>query len=269
MKLKTNLNKLLGNPDAEFEIFHRKTKQTKISAENLDPAKWPKEWKIVQFKAYGRLAEVVLPKPRPLINNSLQSALHKRSSYRKFSRKPLPISKLSSLLYFAAGLKDTKNPETSGRFYPSAGSRYPLETYLISLNSSLPKGLYHYYLKNHSLEKLLTFDPPAGGFAFKHYFNQNWIYEAGALIIITAVFKRTSIKYADRGYRHILQESGHLGQNIYLLSAALDLGCCAIGGYADDKLNKLLDIDGLNEAVIYVLAVGTAKVQNTPGVAVK
>lgn len=253
MKLKANLNKLLGKPDTDFEKFHRITKQKKISAENLDPAKWPKEWKTVHFKAYGRLAEIVLPKPQTLTNISLQSALYKRTSSRKFSRQPLSREKLSMLLYYSSGLKDIQKPESSARFYPSAGARYPLETYLVLLNTSLPKGLYHYYLKYHTLEKLL--DLPK--FQFRRYFSQNWIGQAAGLIIITGVFKRTTIKYAGRGYRHILQESGHIGQNIYLVSAALGFNCCAIGGYIDGRLNKLLDIDGITEAVIYVLAVGT------------
>ena len=70
------------------------------------------------------------------------------------------------------------------------------------------------------------------------------------------MFKRTILSYGDRGYRHILVEAGHLGQNIYLNSVALGLSCCAIGGYIDDKLNSLIDVDGLNESVVYVLAVG-------------
>lgn len=253
MKLKTNLDRLLGKPYADFEKFHQKTKIKKLNVDLLDPNKWPKEWKTVQFKGYGRLAEIVLPKSQSLTNYSLHTALKKRSSIRKFSNQPLPLEKLSTLLYYSAGLNNIKNSTIRGRFYPSAGARYPLELYFISLNSQLPMGLYHYYLKNHSLEKLLTFDK----FDFAKYFNQNWISTVGAFIIITAIFKRTTMKYADRGYRHILQESGHMGQNIYLLSSTLNLSCCAIGGYLDDKINELLDIDGINESVVYILAVGT------------
>lgn len=254
MKTKIDLNKLLNKPQTLAEKYHQQSKITSLSQDQLDPAKWPKEWKTKHFKGYGRLEELILPKPQSLTNISLKDALDYRSSVRKFSQQPLSREKLSTLLYYSAGLKDIQKPETSARFYPSAGSRYPLEVYLLSQNSDLPKGLYHYYLKNNSLEKLIKLDK----FDHKKYFNQEWIAKAGCLIIITAVFNRTTMKYGERGYRHILIEAGHLGQNFYLLSSALDLGCCAIGGYADDKLNKLLDIDGINEAIIYVLAVGSA-----------
>lgn len=80
--------------------------------------------------------------------------------------------------------------------------------------------------------------------------------KSGILILLSAVFSRSEIKYGSRGYRHILTEVGHLSQNIYLASAALKLDCCSIGGYMDDKLNELLDLDGLEESVVGVTAVG-------------
>lgn len=254
MKTKFDLDKLLLKPTALFEKYHQKSKILTLSKDNLDPAKWPKEWKTVRYKGYGRLQEIILPQPQTFIDKPFSAVLSQRNSGRKFSANPIKLSNLSSLLYYSAGINKSDPKNENNRFYPSAGARYPLEVYLIAQNiKNLPKGLYHYYLKNHSLEKLFTFDK----FDTGKYFNQDWIKSAPIIILTTAVFKRTTIKYGDRGYRHILQESGHLGQNIYLLSSILDLSCCAIGGYMDDKLNKLLDIDGLNEAVIYVLAIGT------------
>jgi hypothetical protein len=34
------------------------------------------------------------------------------------------------------------------------------------------------------------------------------------------------------------------------------LGPCGIGAYFDDDLNRLLDIDGRNEATVYLMALG-------------
>ena len=88
-------------------------------------------------------------------------------------------------------------------------------------------------------------------------FNQKWIKKSAMLIIVTAIFERTTTKYGDRGYRHILTEYGHIAQNVYLLSSAFGLGCCSIGGFIDNGLNKLLDIDPVDESVIGVIAVGS------------
>jgi SagB-type dehydrogenase family enzyme len=85
----------------------------------------------------------------------------------------------------------------------------------------------------------------------------DFISETGALMLISAVLSRTTVKYGHRGYRFALIEAGHIGQNIYLLSEKKNLGCCALGGFLDDKLNELLDLE--NEPVIYALALGSKK----------
>jgi len=45
-------------------------------------------------------------------------------------------------------------------------------------------------------------------------------------------------------------------QNIYLISACLDIGCCPTGGFLDDGYNSLLDLDGIEESVVGVVAIG-------------
>jgi SagB-type dehydrogenase family enzyme len=248
MKNKFNLKRLFNLPVTLAEKFHEKTKIKGY----FDPHEYnPRTWEKIYYKAYARLDETVLLKPN-LKKNILKEALDGRKSSRKFSGRPLTISNISNLLYYSAGIKNTKDYRFPNRFYPSAGARYPLEIYVLSLKGELEKCLYHYYLKNHSLEKLLALDL----FDYERYFNQSWISRASCLILLTAMFKRTTIKYGDRGYRYILIEAGHLGQNIYLVSSALGIGCCAVGGYIDNRLNQLLNIDGIDEAVVYALAVG-------------
>jgi SagB-type dehydrogenase family enzyme len=158
------------------------------------------------------------------------------------------------LLYYSAGLKTKKINKHVGRFYPSAGARYPLELYIVSLNSQLPRALYHYYPKEHGLEKMWLYNENQIALCF----DQDWIKKASIILLISAVFKRTTTKYGDRGYRHVLIESGHMGQNIYLISSALNLSCCSIGGFFDLKLNRLLEVDGVEEAIIYAFAIGHA-----------
>lgn len=247
------LNNLLQKPTSLHEKFHNKTKLRKLPRSILNSKFWPKNWKTVYFKGYPRLDEIILPKPALSTKVSLKEALLKRKSTRIFSNKPLSINTLGALLFYCAGMKNNKSP-FYGRFYPSGGARYPLEVYIVSLNTGLPKAIYHYYLKNHSLEKLLTFKK----INFSKYFiNQKLFSRAACIIIITAVFKRNTIKYGDRGYRLVLLEAGHLAQNFYLLSTALNVACCALDGYADNEVNKLLDIDGVTESVVYALALGS------------
>jgi len=53
-----------------------------------------------------------------------------------------------------------------------------------------------------------------------------------------------------------LLEAGHLGQNVCLLATERNLGVCPLGGYLDDEVNKLLDIQLQKEVALYMIAVG-------------
>ena len=118
----------------------------------------------------------------------------------------------------------------------------------------LKPGIYHYHLKSHALEELLT-----GGSIKRDVlklFGAHWMKQVGMIIATSGVFYRNQVKYGERGFRHILTEVGHLCQNIYLLCPGFGLGCCNSGGFLDDPLNKLIDIDGIEESVISVMFVG-------------
>ncbi len=236
------------------QAFHDGTKLKKIF-KSPDPSKWPEEWRKVYFKSYPRLPIVNLPKPKLKLSVSLKRTLFNRHSVRNFSQKSLSLEELSTLLYFSAGIKGSSYVVGGERFYPSAGARYPLEVYPMVLNvRGLKNGIYHYYVKSNSLEVL---DVSSGiEKEIRKNIDLDWAKEAAVILIITAVFYRTQMKYYERGYRHILSELGGLNQNIYLLSTALQIGCCSMGGYFDDGINKLLDLEDPLESVVGVTAVG-------------
>ncbi len=228
------------------EAFNNKTKIKKFDIdENFE---YPLSWKIVHFKEYPRFKKQKL-KITNLSNINFQRLLKQRYSKREFA-KSISFSEVSNILYWSGGMK-----KDFTRFYPSAGGRYPLEIYIVALNvDSLESGIYHFNIKKNLLELILK-----GYFkdeAIRLSGNQEWIKDCGIVISISAVFGRTEIKYGERGYRYVLMEAGHLAQNLYLVSEALNLGCCAIGGFLDDEINKLLDIDGKKESVIYLCGIG-------------
>jgi nitroreductase len=47
-----------------------------------------------------------------------------------------------------------------------------------------------------------------------------------------------------------------IDRNLYLAAEAVGLGACAIGALYDDEANKILSLDGIEETVIYMAAVG-------------
>lgn len=198
-----------------------------------------------------------MPKPEN-IDYSLGQSLVFRRSERNFTGQPIDLKKLSQFLFYSAGITLPNNDfNKTRRSYPSGGARYPLEIYPIILrgHNDLRAGIYHYNVKEHSLERLLE----RGDILENVYPRAIWqemVGKASMILAISAVFRRTTMKYGDRGYKYVLFEAGHLGENFYLVSTALGIKCCGLGGFDDYRFNELLDLDGKEEAVLYVFAFG-------------
>lgn len=76
----------------------------------------------------------------------------------------------------------------------------------------------------------------------------------------TAVFYRMEWRYGDASYKVIALDAGHVCQNLYLACEAVSAGACAIAAYDQKRADKLVGVDGEEEFVIYMAAVG--KVQS-------
>lgn len=248
------LTNIVINTSSSSSRFHNATKLKRFSKRNDSAHSTPTLWKINTYKAYPRFRQVVLPVPTRR-NGSLVEMLTRRRSVRKFTANDLSLEELSNLIFYSVGSTKFLKPNAGDqRMYPSAGGRYPLEIYPFVFHAeSIPIGGYHYHVKTHSLEKVL--DQPYAKRLFD-YFDQDWLKQSSVIFVITAIFNRTEMKYGDRGYRHILTEYGHIAQNLYLLSQLYGIGCCSIGGFIDNGINQLLDLDFEDEAVVGVVAVG-------------
>jgi SagB-type dehydrogenase family enzyme len=232
-------------------IFHENTKIF-FWEKSMTPQEF---WGEIHFKTYPRFEKIILPKNLKT-SSLLEKVIKKRRSIREFSGKPISLKQISKILFYSAGITyKNKNWNETRRAYPSAGARYPLELYPIILNGTdIKRGIYHYNVKLHCLEIIKRGD-------FKNKLleitNQEWVKNANMFIPISAIFKRTQMKYGERGYRYIFLDAGHLAQNIYLITTAIGLGCCTIGGFLDNEINKLLELDGKTESVIYIAVIGT------------
>jgi len=239
------------------QIFHQYTKRFhKIIPFNS--SSWPDEWKTTYYKIYPRLPKIKLSHRKRSFD--LFKAIKERSSKREMTGGPISLDELSLLLRYSCGITRQKigYVEEKGRAQPSGGARFPIETYclIIEPGKDLKPGLFHYDVKKHQLdilwEKKFTKED------LEKIATYEFINNASLIVFLTSVFWRTQNKYGERGYRFILQESGHIGQNVYLVSEALSLECCALGGFriSDEQIEELLDIDGITESLVYAIAIG-------------
>lgn len=241
------------------KFFHKHSKGYQWDIPQ-DPSLWPESWATIEHKRYPRFPTLTLETSDEFNDRELAQLLMKRESRRAFSTKTINNHELSVLLRYGAGVSPKNNCSAQGhrRVYPSAGALYPLELYpFVTRNGEgLPSGLYHYDVFNHQLETLPFADREIWHVALSN--GQSFLSLSSLVIFLTAIFRRPQVKYGERGYRSVLLEAGHIGQNIYLVAEALALQCVAFHGNEvfDTLCEQFLGIDGNNESIVYALALG-------------
>ncbi|MGA5704447.1 SagB family peptide dehydrogenase [Peterkaempfera bronchialis] len=222
-------------------------------------------------------ATVALPAPEPPGPSGPRFEdvlLARRSSYGRYGG-PVTLTELSTLLHYSAAVTTEKemSPELTYRVrpYPSGGTRYPLHLVLYCHDiEGLPRGTYLYDPDGHALHRLGSRDlsaelrrtapatdpavatPPKAGGNIDAAHCPLWIFTVGDL-----TYQR--LHYGLRSYRLVLQESGHLGQNLSLVATWLGKSVVGLSGYYDDAVNQLLGLDGVNSAVLYLHVLGVAR----------
>jgi SagB-type dehydrogenase family enzyme len=91
--------------------------------------------------------------------------------------------------------------------------------------------------------------------------DQPFVGTAALVFIWTALPARTEWRYCMAAPKIILQDSGHLCQNLYLAVGAIGCGTCAIGAYDQEKMDAIAGVDGIDEFVVYCAPVGRLKAE--------
>jgi SagB-type dehydrogenase family enzyme len=194
-----------------------------------------------------------LPEPIRAETPSLSETLARRRSVRAFTTRSLALAEVATLLWAAQGRTGPDGLRTA----PSAGALYPLEVYLAAGNvEGLAPGLYRYASVTHRLERIAATD--ARRALARATRGQDWVSDAPAIIVITAIHGRTTGKYGERGRRYVAIEAGHAGQNIYLQATALGLGTTAVGAFSDARVKEAAGL-GPDEEPLMLYPVGQPK----------
>lgn len=205
------------------------------------------------------LAPIIdLPRPDSLDipQRSLRDAIERRRSVRSYSRIPVSLEELSFLLWCTQGVQQVHGTAATFRTVPSAGARHAFETYLLVNNvGGLEPGLYRFLAITHRLQQVDT-DPTIANRVTRACLDQHFIPRSGVVFLWTAVPYRMTWRYGERGYRDLHLDAGHVCQNLYLAAEAVGCGACAIAAFDDDMINGILGINGSDQFVIYLAAVG-------------
>lgn len=191
-----------------------------------------------------------LPQPAQDGSISLEKALQRRRSVRDYNNSPISLTHLSQLLWAAQGVSGTGGRRTA----PSAGALYPLEVHaVVSMVTGLSAGIYAYDPRRHELRSIAEGDLRAD--LCRAALGQAAVRNAAAVLVLSAVYERTTVKYGERGIRYVHMEAGHAAQNVSLQATVLGLGTVAIGAFDGDGVRKILRMT-VREQPLYLMPVG-------------
>ena len=205
---------------------------------------------------YG-LKQIPIRPPDQKGGMPLWEVIAQRRSIREFSRQSISFSQLSQLIWATQGIT-SKAWGFDFRATPSAGALYPIETYIVANRvEEISPGLYHYNVKESQIVLLKEGD--FGSDLQDAGLGQEMLAEAACVFIWTAIVERSKWKYRERAYRYIYMDAGHIGQTLYLAATALGLGCCTVGAFYDEEVDRLIGVDGNEEISVYLGAVGRTR----------
>jgi len=240
-----------ASPVERAPEIHRATRNTTRGAIGV---RWPRLTRPPKpWKEYAEAPRTRLPRAGRSPSLPLADVVRDFAEAPRFGDAPLTLAELTRVLHFANGV--TLEGEPRLRAAPSAGALYAGEVYVLAERvSDLPPGAYYYDVLRHALVRLRAGSSArVVGDALEE---PEKLSGAAAVVLLTNVFGRYTWRYANRGYRYALIDSGHIGENLRLAARSAGLVEGSALRFRDDLLNAQIEIDGRTEAVCALHALG-------------
>ena len=220
------------------------------------------------IKLYRDLREVPLPDVSEASKVSALAAMNTQTSAR-ISKKAIDLDALARILFYTAGItkkRDHPGGQILFRAAACTGALYHVELYLVSGSVvGLDAGVYHYGPKRGALEVLR--DGDWRGSLVEASGGGPGLREAQAAIVLTSTYWRNAWKYRARAYRHTFWDSGTMLANLLAMTSALEVPAHLVLGFADEDVNRLLDVDSNKEAAVAIVSLGggALEIPQAPG----
>jgi SagB-type dehydrogenase family enzyme len=211
-------------------------------------------------KEYDPNAQIIkLPEmnQNTLLKRDILECFNDRRSLRKYTNQDLTLSELSFLLWATQGVQRVMdNNCATFRTVPSSGARHPYETYLIIRKvETLKEGIYRYIPLNHELIFLHAVENIDESLT-NACLGQRFIAQSNVSFIWSNIPRRGEWKYNITSHKAMLIDVGHICQNLYLASEAINCGACGIASYDQKLMDQMIGVDGEDEYTVYLSPVG-------------
>ena len=143
---------------------------------------------------------------------------------------------------------------------PSGGGRHPTECYLFALSvDGVAPGVYYF---DHAGSQLIFVRKLPAIDQVRQHFSGPFRapFEVDALLVLTSVFARNRYRYREpRTFRTIFHDVGHLIGTLDVVSKSIGVNCLVQHGLDEVALADVLDLNLLDEGVIYGAALGGSR----------
>lgn len=195
-----------------------------------------------------------------LSKENMFDCIDQRRSTRFYSAETLSLEELSYLLWATQGITGMNKNGLTLRTVPCSGATHTFETYLLIMRvEGVQEGIYRYLPSEHKLLfmfELEQMEQQVDAITLDQPFVPNFARKAAVLFAWSTTPYRSEWKYDISAHKKILIDVGHVCQNLYLSSESIGAGACAIGIYDQKLIDEILGLDGEEEFVIYLGAVG-------------
>ncbi|CAM3337380.1 SagB/ThcOx family dehydrogenase [Aquirufa ecclesiirivi] len=203
----------------------------------------------------------------PPLAEALNQLNQERNSQRNYDSEELvSFQDLSRFLQLSYSITQRFDPTLfipPRRNIASGGGLYPIDVYVINQHiSDLPLGVFIYDLFTNKLKLIHAFKNreelkvALNRTLFAEQKNDIDYINASAFMVLGAELERSCFKYLDRGIRWAMLEAGEIVHAMYLASAGLELSTCAIGGFNDEALARLINFQNPSQITLLALALG-------------
>jgi amino acid adenylation domain-containing protein len=207
-----------------------------------------------EFKSQKRWLRTIIGDPISLKSDASINDIAVKSS-RTFTNEPLQKSQLSALL---SSLNQNLNEEAEYKAqYPSAGSLFPVQTYLMVKKGrviGIPEGLYYYHPVEQHLIQLSDHNPTANEIHLA--MNSAIAQESCCSLYLFNYLDAIEPLYADASLEYGLIEAGAMTQLLRMNAPALNIGLCSIGQINSEPIKKRAGLDARYQ-FLHALEIGT------------
>lgn len=154
---------------------------------------------------------------------------------------PFTTANIAAFFELSMGLSAIKTFMESTwalRMNPSSGNLHPTEAYIITMDETPAKGVFHYTPFSHGLEQRAEISEDLG-IELGNNFKQN-----GFITCLTSIDWREAWKYGARAFRYSCLDAGHAAASMSFSAALLGWRITHLQSLSDEEIKTMLGFTG-------------------------